>query len=222
MTRIAILILAVVSLTRPVWAQPAQGAMVSGSAGATAFDSNTSVAFSASAGYRFNSVFGLNIELTSVPSLELESPYNFSPLVRGAIGIADQDGSLTVFTANVRLEVPTTARRIVPYAAAGGGVANLKQSFEIDYNLPRPAQSSLQDLFGGSLYPETVAIFPILPPIPQPVSYSSVAMALTLGGGLSVLATEHLSVDVDLRYLRLSGDTDHDLGRFGVGASYRF
>lgn len=221
------LLVLVLMTAPPVWAQPGQGAIVSGTVGATAFDSNTSVSFSGSAGYRFNSVFGLGIEFTSVPMLELDPPFSIlaSSLPRPSIGIDDHDGSLTIFTTNLRLEIPTITRRIVPYATAGGGVASLKESFVINYGFARPAPS-FPALFPGTipsdLLPEIQAIFPILPPIPQPVSYSSVAMALTLGGGLSVIATERFSVDVDLRYLRLSGDSDHDLGRFGVGASYRF
>jgi len=33
---------------------------------------------------------------------------------------------------------------------------------------------------------------------------------------------KHLSIDVDLRYLRLMRGDGEDAGRFGVGASYRF
>jgi opacity protein-like surface antigen len=115
----------------------------------------------------------------------------------------------------VRLEIPTTTRRVVPYAVAGGGVASLKESFVVTYRILRPALT----------IPELVipdVIGPILPPMPQPVSYASIAMALTLGGGISVLATDRFSIDADLRYLGLSGDSDRHLGRFGVGVSYRF
>jgi hypothetical protein len=39
-------------------------------------------------------------------------------------GIFDDSGSsATVFTTNVRLEVPTTSKRIIPFVTAGGGVA---------------------------------------------------------------------------------------------------
>jgi opacity protein-like surface antigen len=220
------LILVVALSAAPVWAQPAQGAIVSGTVGATAFESNTNLSFSAAAGYRFNSVFGLGIELTSVPMLELDQPFGFElSSVYRPIDIDDPDGSVTIFTTNLRLEIPTTTRRIVPYATAGGGVASLKESFVINYGFARPA-TGFAELFPGTipsdLLPEIQAIFPILPPIPQPVSYSSIAMALTLGGGVSVIVTERFSIDADLRYLRLSGDRDRDLGRFGVGASYRF
>jgi opacity protein-like surface antigen len=47
-------------------------------------------------------------------------------------------------------------------------------------------------------------------------------MALTLGGGVSLLAGEHLSIDVDLRYLRILDTRNRNIGRFGAGASYRF
>jgi len=202
------------------WAQPSQGPIVSGTVGAAAFDSTTSVSFTAAAGYRFNSVFGLGIELTSVPELELESPFSVdsSVFARPSIDIGDFDGSLTTFTANLRLEIPTTTRRVVPYASAGGGVASLEERFVISYSLPRP----LAITPGIAALVETPGVISIFPPIPQPVAYSSTAMALTLGGGLSVLLTDRLAIDVDLRYIRLSGDSDRDLGRFGIGASYRF
>ena len=63
-------------------------------------------------------------------------------------------------------------------------------------------------------------MIPIIPP--QPVERSSTDLALTLGGGVSVLVVDHVSVDVDLRYLRLIGPRDLNVGRFGIGASYRF
>jgi hypothetical protein len=37
-----------------------------------------------------------------------------------------------------------------------------------------------------------------------------------------MLVAAHVSIDVDLRYLRLIANRDLNVGRFGVGLSYRF
>ena len=64
------------------------------------------------------------------------------------------------------------------------------------------------------------AIFP--PPSCCTYLVSTTGLALTLGGGVSVLAGEHLSIDVDLRYLRIVDIPEFNVGRFGAGASYLF
>jgi opacity protein-like surface antigen len=190
----------------PAWAQPSQGA--------TVLDSDANLSFTASGGYRFNSAMGLGIEVTFVPTLEPDFPFAIPTDVYGLppLRFGRPEGRATVFTTNLRLEMPTTVRRIVPFALAGGGVASLRERYDVTYSFPSP------------LVVSDLAALGLLPTIPRtlPMARSSVAMALTLGGGVSVMAGEHLSVDVDLRYLRLLGDTDRNIGRFGVGASYRF
>jgi opacity protein-like surface antigen len=196
----------------PAYAQPAQGAIVSGAVGAMAIDSTTSFSFSVAAGYRFNRAFGLGVEITSAPSLDSDfSNSNPVPLIGVPRDVRNPDGEVTAFTANVRLEVPTTSPRVVPYAIAGGGVANIKESFEVII-LGIPTITN-RDLMSTAIYP---------PPYWEPYRASSTNLALAFGGGVSVLAGDHLSLDVDLRYLRLVGDTDRNVGRFGAGASYRF
>jgi len=56
----------------------------------------------------------------------------------------------------------------------------------------------------------------------QPLSTSSVALALTLGGGVGIRVTDHVRIDADLRLLRLMGDEDKNVGRFGVAVGYSF
>ena len=56
----------------------------------------------------------------------------------------------------------------------------------------------------------------------QTYESTTTSLALTLGGGLSILATERFSIDADLRYLGLFGTRDGHVGRFGAAASYRF
>jgi 3-hydroxyacyl-CoA dehydrogenase len=45
---------------------------------------------------------------------------------------------------------------------------------------------------------------------------------MTLGGGLDVRVASQLSIEADLRLFRLMGETDRNVGRFGVGVRYRF
>ena len=190
-------------------AQSNAGAIVTGSAGVVAIDSHTDLMVSGYAGYRFNQVFGLGIELTSVPELSRESIVY--PYIR--FDADNAEGRATIFTTNVRLEVPTTSPRVIPYAVAGGGVANVEESVDAILVLGVSASAT--------------------PPIPSPAIfppptfqrfflYSTTDLALTVGGGVSIRAGGHLSIDVDLRYLRLLGDEDRNVGRFGSGVSYRF
>jgi opacity protein-like surface antigen len=130
-------------------------------------DSNSDVSMTASAGYRFNRTFGLGVELTLIPSLPHNLP-SYYPFVR----IDNPGGSITVFTTNVRLEIPTT---------------------------PAP-----------------------IPDIRAPFTVSRTDLALTVGGGVSIVAIGNMTIDVDLRYLHLLGDEDQSIGRFGAGVSYRF
>ena len=65
-------------------------------------------------------------------------------------------------------------------------------------------------------------------PIPVPsseshvVNSSSSGLALMLGGGVSLLATRSISVDIDLRGFYIRGNPGGSIGRFGIGTSYRF
>jgi opacity protein-like surface antigen len=194
-------------------AQSSSGAIVGGTAGVAMVDSNTDFSLTAAAGYRFNRAFGLGVELTVTPSLPRNLP-GYYPFVR----IDNPGGSVTVFTTNVRLEIPTTPTRIVPYVVMGGGVANVKQSADIIIAGIPPIDVGIAGLFPPGLTP---LIFPPLD-IRSPFTVSTTDLALTVGGGVSVLATHGMSIDVDLRYLRLMGQEDRNIGRFGAGVSYRF
>jgi opacity protein-like surface antigen len=199
-------------LTRSASAQTAQGAIVSTAIGAAAIDSNTSVAIAASAGYRFNRAMGLTVELTYVPSLDSESDFGIPvPALTRISQRRDLDARLTLFTTNIRLEMPTTSRRVLPFAVLGGGVANIRNEFDVVFALPvLPVDA-------------TGLGFPIpINPIVDRYTQSSTELALTLGGGVSVFWGDHLSIDGDLRYLRLLGSEDRNVGRFGAGVSYRF
>jgi opacity protein-like surface antigen len=202
----------------PAFAQGPPGAIVGGEFSAFASESNTDLSFSLMAGYRFNRVFGMGVEVTAVPSLSAGfSP--FSQLRRFPFEPAD--GQAILFTANVRLEIPTTSSRLVPFVIAGGGVANTKESFDAIIL----ASALTLDGFtqSTSLAVPPIPLPTVLPPLSiPPYMSSSTDLALTLGGGISVMATDRLSFDVDLRYLRIVATRDRNVGRFGAGASYRF
>jgi opacity protein-like surface antigen len=124
-------------------------------------------------------------------------------------------GRLVIFSNNVRVDLTTTTERVTPYFVAGGGVASLRRTADYTYPFYR---------FDGLAGPSPALIGPMLPslPITQVVTSSSTSLALTLGGGVSVDMASHVAVQADLRLIRLFGETDRNLGRFGVGIRYRF
>ena len=67
--------------------------------------------------------------------------------------------SATVFTTNVRLEVPTTSRKIIPFVTAGGGVAAVTESYSVIYALAADAAERL-----GS----PVGLLNTIPILPRP------------------------------------------------------
>jgi len=195
-------------------AQSDAGAIASGSLAAGVVDGGAHVSVAGSLGYRFNRVIGLGIEVTWMPTLKPALPGNVpSPYTR--VVYSDPSGDALFFTTNVRIEIPTTSRRVIPFAIGGGGVASTTQRYTLTVSpLLPPVPVGLV----------TVPIIlppPILPIQSRPVT-TSTGLALTLGGGVSLLATDRLSIDVDLRSLYTRGNATTTIGRFGVGASYRF
>jgi opacity protein-like surface antigen len=137
----------------------------------------------------------------SVPTLKPEvAGVDVTKIPVPALAVEGTDGRATAFTTNVRVEMPASAH-LIPYVVGGGGVASVKEIFTI--SVPRP--------------PGAPAIIPS-----TSETRSSTDLALTVGGGLSVIATAHVSIDVDLRYMRLLADRDLNVGRFGIGLGYRF
>jgi opacity protein-like surface antigen len=186
-------------------------------------ESRTELTLDGSFGYRFTRTVGLEVEATYVPSLSSPFPgvtIQNVPTIAGtdlatslgALGLiypgptfSNSSGRLVVVSNNIRIELPTTAPRLTPYFVAGGGVANVRRRAEITYPFPLP-----------------LAIAAPLRPVPQPISFAETDLALTLGGGLDVRLVSRVSVDADLRFFRLLGDEDRNVGRFGVSVRYRF
>jgi opacity protein-like surface antigen len=211
----AILLLLVCA--RPQMAHAQSGAVVSGAVGAAVADHATDLELSGGIGYRFNRAIGFGIEFTHVPNLDTNGQYAFSTLriCCGVDGDRQAEGHATVFTTNVRVEVPTTMRHVLPFVVGGGGIASITEKFPLIYYAV-PLASQLAGLGISIPTPD------ILPGPQQLASNTTLAMALTLGGGASFLVTDHLAVDADLRVLKLLAETGRTVGRFQVGASYRF
>lgn len=196
------------------------GASVGGNISAFNLDSHTSVAYSGSFDFRFTRVVGLEVEAMFVPSLK--SPYPGSAALaeaRASSGLgfapsptlANEGGRVVIWSNNVRVAIPTTATRIEPFFVAGGGVASIRHTADLSLTIP------------------PIIILPILPPlgggsrtITQPLKTSSTGLAMTLGGGVGIRAASHLWIDADLRLVRILGNEDQNVGRFGVGVRYAF
>jgi hypothetical protein len=198
-----------------------RAASVGGGVSAFNMDSHTSVAYTASVDFRFTRVVGLEIEATFVPSLN--APYPGSALVAQAgavsspfiipfptVTMTNEGGSAVIWSNNVRVAIPTTADRLEPFFVAGGGMASLKHTADLNVSLP-PIGIGIPGLS-----------LPAAGTITQPLTTSSVGLALTLGGGLGIKATDHLRIDADLRLIRIVGDQEKNVGRFGVAAQFRF
>ena len=199
-------------------------ASVAGGVSATNTQSTTDAAVSGGFEWRFGSVVGLEVEAMLAPTLKAPFPdeaVTIQPLATalGSPGATLQifpaptltnfGGRLVAFSNAVRLRIPTSAARIEPFFVAGGGVASVRQTADLVYSPP-----ILTVTPPGSPLP--------LRTITQRVTRSEVDLALVIGGGLGIHAVGRLWLDVDLRMLRLMGDADRNVGRFGVAARYGF
>jgi opacity protein-like surface antigen len=224
------LAIAVLCLPGAALGQDDRGASVAGGVSATNMESRTSLSFSGAFAYRFSRVAGLELETTVVPTLKSEFPgvtiqnvvggVSSSSAIAGELqyliypppSFQNQRGRAVIFSNNVRISIPTTSSRLEPFFVAGGGIASVRHTADYVYSFPR-----LPVPLAGSVSP-----IPPLTTISQRVSSSSVGLALTLGGGLSVRVASQMAVEADLRLFRILGDEDTNTGRFGVGVRYRF
>jgi opacity protein-like surface antigen len=205
-------------------------AALGGNVSAMDIDSSTALSFSGSFQYRFSRVVGLEVEATMAPTLK--SPYpdggyriltggfaftssSVAPTIYPGPTFTNEGGRAVIFSNNVRVAIPTTTARLEPYFVAGGGMASVRHTADLVYG-PVPLAITPN--------PPTGIVVPSLPvrQFTQRVTASSTDLALTLGGGLSVRTTSQFWIDADLRLFRLLGNTDRNVGRFGVGFRYRF
>jgi hypothetical protein len=211
----AITIVALLISAMPAEAQSAPGAVISGSVAATVFGSGTEPSVSGAISYRMNRVLGFGIEATWLPSLTRDLPdLSDSPYL--AIWVRPTEGNAVFFSTNVRLEIPTQSERIVPFVVGGGGVASFTHRYGLAFR-DLPAYPTLPLLSAP-----TVINVSLRETLPDTYSSSSTDLMLTLGGGVSLLMTRHVALDIDLRTIHVRGQTNGTIGRFAVGASYRF
>ena len=201
--RVVVVGLALVALAQPMSTDAGQGVIAGGVVAATTIESRTEMSGAAAVAFRVNRLASVGVEVTLVPTLKPDvAALDQSTLIASNGSASGTSGRATIFTTNARIEIPRTSR-IIPYVIAGGGVANVKESFTITVPVPVP--------------PGIPVVIP-----PRPVTQSSTDLALMAGGGLSIFATGHFSIDVDARYIRLIADRDLNIGRFGIGLGYRF
>lgn len=194
--------LVVGAVFRPA-AASAQGAIVHGAVSAAVSGGNTAPALSGGVTYRFNRALGFGVEV---------GRHFDAPASDVSIYCCDNDWKVTTFTTNVRLEVQTTSPRVVPFVIAGGGIAAVTRSYGVIY---------FADILNALPAGFDLSILPG----PTNYEYTTTSMALTLGGGASLMLSRRLAVDVDLRALHLLEDGSNGastIGRFGAGLSYRF
>jgi len=217
--------LAIALLPTHAAAQGDRGASVAGGVSATNMQSTTAASLSAAFEYRFGPVVGLEVEAMLVPTLK--APFPDEPLtIQSATtglpsivqffpspALTNLGGRMVVFSNAVRLRIPTSAARIEPFFVAGGGVASVRRTADLVFSIPILFSTPI----GSAPVPS-----PCLRPITQRVTASEVDLALTIGGGINIRATRRVSVDADLRMVRLMGDADRNVGRFGVAARYAF
>jgi opacity protein-like surface antigen len=218
----------------PARAQTDSGGTASLIVSGMPFEEGVSAGITGAMGYRFNRIVSLGLEVTSVPAFEPELPEvpNYPPYllagnattftldggsdISGLVipspfySFGDPEGQITVFTTNLRLDVPAGARRWSPYLVGGAGVAHVQEEFTITTTFPRGILTGVS----GPTF--------LIPPISQEIESASTDMAVTIGGGIALRAGDHLTFDVDARYLAVFGFRDLQVGKVGVGVSYRF
>ena len=113
------------------------------------------------------------------------------PYFTSALGNPTRE--LVSFTTNIRADLHHF-HRVVPFVVGGGGVA---------------ADSVARDISGASAQDN----FRIVD--------AATFLALVVGAGAIVLATEHVSLDGEVKLLYMRGHNGQ-WARVGVGASYRF
>ncbi len=199
--RFVFVALTAAAVTRPLPVEAGQAVVGALIGTATSLDAKTELSIAVGTRYQVSRHVGLGVEITAVPTLKPEAvALMISPPTPPPALVAGIDGRATVFTTYLRVEIAPSAG-IVPYVIGGGGVANVKETFAVT-----PAA-------------------PLALPIAMPqssVTQSSTDLVLTAGGGVGVPVGGRVSLDIDVRYLRLMARRDRNVGRFGAGISYRF
>jgi opacity protein-like surface antigen len=230
--RVTLAWLAGIALAWPAAAQGTPGGFANIVVAAAAIEHDVSPAITAGIGYRFNRSVGVGVEVTAIPNLDPE--VSQPDILRSAVGslngvilpsplvrFTGDGGHATIFTANLRLELPRAGRRLVPYLVGGGGVGSLSDRFELTIDYP-PVY--FVNPVGSVGLPVSAVNLPLLarPALVQPIRRTLTGFAMTFGGGVSFMVGEHFSIDGDARYMGILGTRDVNSGRAGGGVSYRF
>ena len=128
-TIISMAVVLPVLIAGPAWADADQGAIASGTVAAAAIEGTTTTAIAGAVGYRFNRAIGMQVEVTWMPTLKPDgAALSGSSVVtsNGAIfigggpsggiaspGITATDGRSAVVATTMRIEIPTTSRRVI-------------------------------------------------------------------------------------------------------------
>jgi hypothetical protein len=207
-----IVILLLAAAPGPARAQTT-GGFASISAAAARIEDSTRGSFVAGIGYRFTRAVAVGMDVTFVPKIRPQLPSIVPLEAAGVAGITvpvpsfiltPDGGRATLFTATLRLEPPAPSTRVVPFIVGGAGVGSVTDRWRETISYPLAITNIV--------IPTTIESF----------SQTTSGFAVTLGGGISVLAGRHLSVDGDVRYIGLLGDRDLRIGRFGGGLTYKF
>lgn len=195
-------------------AQARDRTRLSGSVFATGGEIGTTVGVGASAGFRFDRHFGIELDGTyldetgvddeDIPRiLGVPTSLIFPPI---RIRVSRQ---AVLFTTNFVAEFPTRGRRLLPYVLAGGGAASVERRIEVSQD-PRSLANSV-------VRPATDLMLTV-----PDSTYREGGVVLNAGAGVDVRIWEALWVAGDFRYLHLFTNDDLDLVRFGTRVSYRF
>jgi len=178
---------------------PRVGALLSGSFG----NGGTAPAAGVSAGYRFTSALGLELEGLYQTKLDFgDFPNCPADAVCAAAlgGTFSLHGRVASFAGNVIAAVPVHASWVRPYVVAGGGVARVTRETRESVRTFRFTRSSTDPL-------------------------------ITVGGGLDFPVGTRVALGIDLRYQRIFAERFFDrsdmrpnlnLTRLGGSLSYRF
>ena len=195
---------------RPARAQdvPKTGGRVFGLVGGVFGDGDTTVLTSVGAGIRIAPRLGLDVDVLYVPDLGLPTDLIVIQTFGAAFAPVEREerSRLVAFLTKMTVEFPVANGRVWPYLTGGGGVGSLRQTITFR-NMPLPLAEALG-----------VQIFP-----PPELDRTATDLALTIGGGVDVRLWKGFAVGGDIRYLRLSDDTEGvDFAFVTSRISYRF
>jgi opacity protein-like surface antigen len=215
--RFAVFSVLVLGLAMPAHAQEGDGARISGFFSGAIGEGETNVGTGGSVGYRFNSRFGFDFEALALPDFDIGTPYVDLRIADARIS---RRGRGVAFLTNFVTEFPSPATWLTPYVHGGGGVANIKHSYGLEYvdslgqRLPmpfgdrrgRPTSSGVDARLAG-----------------LDVSRSETNLALSVGGGIDFRLWRGLSIGPNITFMKFLGTfEDIDLTNIGARASYRF